>query len=80
MKIKDLAEVTNTSIKIKDGKNGKVLCSRYRASKHESLSDREVLGVWSEIDVCNSGYDSFARPVICVYVEHKDGEKNDLRS
>ena len=77
MTIKELATVIQTGIKIKDGGNGKVLCYRYKADKHDFLADREVLSAWAEIDVSNVGYDSFARPVICVYVEHKEGEQHE---
>jgi hypothetical protein len=75
MTVKEMASVIQTGIKIKDGGNGKVLCYRYKADKHAYLDDREVLSGWAEIRVSNSGYSSFASPVICVYVEHKEGEQ-----
>jgi len=74
MIIKELAELTNSVIKVKDGWDGKVLCYRYQVDKHNHLADREVLGVWAEIDVAKRthGFDSFAKPIICVYVVHKE--------
>jgi len=73
MTIKELANVTQTPIKIKDAHDGKVLCYQYEGYKHNRLDSREVLGVWAEIDVKNGGFDSFARPIICVYVAHETG-------
>ena len=81
MKIKELANLAHSCIKVKDGYDGKVLCYRYTDGKHKHLAEREVLSVWTEIDVKNNmGYSGSAKSIICVYVEHKDGEKNDLRS
>jgi hypothetical protein len=72
MTIKQLYAFTKCSIKILDGRNDKVLCYSYKPDRHGHLSDREVLSIWAEISVKNGGFDSFARPVICVYVEHLD--------
>jgi hypothetical protein len=72
MTIKELANFVQTSIKIKDAHDGKVLCFRYKSDKHSYLADRRILAIWAEIGVNDVGYDSFARPVICVYVEHEE--------
>jgi hypothetical protein len=77
MTVSELACFTHTGIKVKDGGTGKVLCYRYRSDKHEKLANRQILSIWAEIDVSNGGFDSFARPTICVYVEHKESDDHE---
>lgn len=72
MTVRELSAITNCDIKIKDAKDGKILCYRYRSTKHDNLTNKAVLAIWSEIDVFNSGYGSSAKSIICVYVEHVD--------
>jgi hypothetical protein len=74
MTLKELAEITSVGIKVKDAKDSRVLCFRYKGNSNASLAERKVLSVWSEIDVTNSGYDSFARAIVLVYVEHEEGK------
>jgi hypothetical protein len=76
MTIKELADLTHTSIKVKDGRDGNILCQQYKSDKHSHLSDREILAVWAEIVVHNGPFDNFARPILCVYAAHKDGEQH----
>lgn len=70
MTVKELADISNTNIKVKDAKDGKILCYRYTDNKNSKISDRIILSIWTEIEVFNSGYGSTAKPIICVYVEH----------
>lgn len=72
MTVNELSVLTNSDIKIKDAKDGKILCHRYRSPNHDHLANREVLAIWAEIDVFNSGYSSTAKAIIFVYVEHID--------
>ena len=77
MTLKGLSDIVSCGIKVHDAHNGKVLCRAYYPEKQTNLADREVLSIWTEINVKNSGFDSFARPVLCVYVAHLDGAAKD---
>ena len=69
MTVKEFSELTHTPIEVKSGFNGKLLCKRYNAKKHQDISEREVVSIWAEIRANNSGgYSSYASPTICVYV------------
>ena len=74
MTVKEFSEVAHSQIEVRSGYNGKLLCKAYNAKNHNSISDREITAVWTEIRANNSGgYSSYAKPVICVYV-HGDKE------
>lgn len=69
MTVKDFSEIARVPIEVKSGYNGKLLCKSYNGKKHSAISEREVIAVWPEIRATNSGgYDSYARPIICVFV------------
>lgn len=76
MMVAELALVAQTPLKVMSGYNGKVLCRAFKKEKHEEIGKREVLSVWSEIAVTNSGFHSFASSTLCVYVcggkEHEE--------
>lgn len=76
MTVLELSKVTQGPMKVMSGYNGKVLCRAFKKEKHEEIGKREVLSVWSEITVTNSGYHSFASTILCVYVsggkEHEE--------
>lgn len=56
-------------LKVMSAYNGKVLCHNFNPNKHKEIGERRVASVWAEIMVKNSGFDSYARPIICVYVD-----------
>ena len=69
MTVKEFSGIARGPIEVKSGYDGKLLCRAYNGKKHSIISEREVTAVWSEIRATNGGgYDSYARPVICVYV------------
>ncbi len=70
MTIKDFATITQSPIKVMSGYNGKVLAKRFNAEKHSNIAAREVLSVWSEIEVYKGGgFSQLAHPIICAFVE-----------
>lgn len=84
MTVKEFSEIARSPIEVKSGYNGKLLCKAYNSKKHSIISGREVTAVWSEIRASNgSGYDNYAKPVICVYVfgdlECKEAVKESAR-
>lgn len=63
----------NSPIKVMSGYNGKVLARQYNPKKHKHISNREVISVWSEVEVQNSnGYRQTVRPILCIYVHGKE--------
>lgn len=78
MIVKELSEMVQSTLEVKSAYNGKVLCKSFNPKKHLEIAERTVLNIWAEIRVTNgSGYGSFARPVICAFV---DGHKEYLET
>lgn len=72
MKLCELAEyVKNTTLEVKDGYDGKILCRNYNEDKHAKIGKREVLYVWGEIKTRSIGFGNIGVPIISVYVEHQ---------
>ena len=61
---------TNTTLEVKDGYDGKILCRNYDEKKHAEVGKRKILYVWAEIKTREIGFGNVGLPVICVYVEH----------
>lgn len=77
MTVAELEKVSQSPLKVMSGFNGKVLCHRFKKDKHQEIGEREVVSVWPEISVKNSGFRSFASAVLCVYVHgHKEAAKH----
>lgn len=68
--------------KVMSGYNGKLLCRRYKPEKHKEIGQREVIGIWSEIALSNTGgYGNIAHPILCCYVhgqkEYEEAQQHD---
>ena len=57
-----------TDIKVISGFNDKILCKRFDKDKHIEIGEREVLEIWSEVEIRNSIWGSYAKSIICVCV------------
>lgn len=69
MTVNELSQMVQSTLEIQSGYNRKILCRAFNAKKHHEIAERVVTAIWSEIRVKNgSGYNSFARPVICAFV------------
>lgn len=71
--LSELHAITRCPIKVMSGYNGKTLAKRYNPNKHKSLSGREVISQWAEVEVAGTGWNKSTTPVICVYL-HGDVE------
>lgn len=77
MTVAELGMVAQRPLKVMSGFNGKVLCHRFKGDKHQEIGSREVLSVWPEFSVTNSGYSSHATAILCVYADgHKECAKH----
>lgn len=73
MTVAELAKVSERPLKVMSSFNGKVLCHRFKEDKHQEIGAREVMAVWPEISVTNSGFSSHAVAILCVYADgHKE--------
>lgn len=69
MTVNELSKLAKSQIEVRSGYDGRMLCKAFNSKRHSNIAEREVTSVWTEIRVINGGgYDSFARPVICVFV------------
>lgn len=63
-------------LKVLSGRTGRVLTPHYKTEKHEeTVGKREILFVWAELQVTDSGFGNYCRPIMCCYVKH--GGLND---
>ena len=77
MTVAELDKVAQRPLKVMSGFNGKVLCHRFKEDKHQEIGAREVISVWPEISVTNSGFSSSATAILCVSVYgHKECAKH----
>ena len=74
--VDELARYTgpSTTLEVKDGYDGKILCRNYDEKKHAEIGKRKVLYFWAEIKTRDIGFGNVGLPVICVYAEHKRGD------
>lgn len=69
------AEV-RSKLRVYHGGNGKILCYGYVPEKHEGkIGGKEILALWADIEVTDSGFGHYAQPYLCVYVAA--GGEND---
>lgn len=62
------AEV-RSKLRVYHGGNGKILCYDYVPEKHEEkIGEKEILALWADIEVTDSGFGHYAQPYLCVYV------------
>lgn len=69
MTLAEFASVCQTTVCAKSAFNGKILCWAFNPQKHVDLGKREVVSAWSEFKVENTGFSSFARSTIMVFVD-----------
>lgn len=49
--------------------NCRLLCYKFDPTKHLDIGKRDVEYVWADITVTNSGFGSYAKPIICVLAD-----------
>lgn len=59
----------STTVEVKSGFNGKILCRSFNQKKHAEIGKREILDIWAEIRTIGDTFCNRAIPVICVYVD-----------
>lgn len=68
-------------LKVLNGRNGRILTPQYKPEKHaETVGKMEILHVWAELQVTNSGFGDYCRPIMACYVSDRgveDGTKAD---
>ena len=60
--------------------NGKILCYSYDPKKHTEIGERELLDIWADMQVTDSGFGNYALPVLCCFASGtKEYEKDVAR-
>lgn len=67
MTVIELSEITHTPLKVLSARTGKVMCHAFNKEKHAQLAGREVLSVWAELEITDSGFGNYCRPIMKVY-------------
>lgn len=68
-----------SALKVLSARTGKVFTPYYKQEKHaESVGKKELLAVWAELQVANSGFGNYCRPIMCCYAG--DGGAKDIDS
>lgn len=68
MTVNELSNYCKADIKVISGFNDKILCKRFDKDKHIEIGEREVLQIWSELEIHNSIWGNYAESIICVCV------------
>lgn len=68
MTVAELANVCKSQLKVMSAYNGRVFCHDFNKDKHGKYADREVLSVWADMCITDSGFRRYALPIMCVYV------------
>lgn len=65
-------------LKVLSGRTGRVLTPQYKQEKHaETVGKMKILSVWAELQVTNSGFGNYCRPIMCCYVSDR-GDENEM--
>ena len=55
-------------LKVLSARTGKMFTPHYKQEKHaETIGKKELLAVWAELQVGNSGFGNHCRPIMCCY-------------
>lgn len=78
MTVSELFDKCESTLKVMSAYNGKVLCHRFIPEKHKEIGERRVSAVWADIVVKDTGFEHYARPIMCVYADGlKEMEKEN---
>lgn len=70
MKLIDFAaSIAQTEIKVMSAYKGRVLCYRFKPEKHAAIGERELLSVWADFEIIDSGFGKCCQPILCAYVD-----------
>lgn len=62
-----------SKLRVYHGGNGKILCYGYVPEKHEGkIGGKEILSLWADMEVTESGFGHYAYPYLCVYVGQEE--------
>lgn len=62
-------------LKVLSARTGKMFTSHYKQEKHaETVGKRELLAVWAELQLINSGFGNYCRPIMCCYASDGGAE------
>lgn len=80
MTVLEFTKICKSPLRCISAYNGKILCHQFKAEKHTEIGEREILDVWADIQVTNSVFGNYARPILCCYVNgSKEYEKERAR-
>lgn len=79
MIVSEFSKICKSPLRCISAYNGKILCYEFNAKKHTQIGEREVYDVWSDIQVTDCGFGSYARPILCVFVDGRAEREKEVR-
>lgn len=77
MTLRELYEGVQIRLRLKvlSGRTGKVLAYNFDQTKHAQLDRRKVYDIWAELEITDSGFGNYCRPIMVCYVSevNEDG-------
>lgn len=68
MTVLEFSKICKSPLRCISAYNGKILCYEFNAKKHTEIGEREICDVWADIQVTDSSFGNYARPIMCVFV------------
>ena len=81
MTVLEFSKMCKSPLRCISAYNGKILCYQFNAEKHTEIGKRELYDVWADIQVTDSSFGNYARPILCCFVNgSKEYEKERARA
>ena len=77
MTLKELYDAVGirSTLKVLSSRTGKVLARNFNAKTHAHLEHKKVCDIWAELEITDSGFGNYCRPIMVCYVSevNEDG-------
>ncbi len=70
MTLKELYDAVGirSPLKVLSSRTGKVLARNFNAKTHAHLEHKKVYDIWAELEITDSGFGNYCRPIMVCYV------------
>ena len=74
MQLKELYDGVSikSRLKVLNGRTGRVMACNYRPETHGHLDTKEILAVWADLEITDSGFGDYCRPIMKCYISEED--------
>ena len=60
-----------STLKVLSARTGKVMAHNYNPEKHEKIGKMQICAVWAELQITDSGFGNYCRPIMCCYASEE---------